>query len=175
VDIQAVNTTLVEAIVFFQECEVDDLHEAAMAHGVTGVYRVPSPRGQQYTPPPPSKFSPAGITGGGTLEERVKFSTALLKQLKKLKKDLPGTKRVYQGYKGTGKKKDRRQVFVDFDEKKVGWQKNIDMFINPSSVDVGGVLNHGKASIITSGRTVKDVYKDILEALKAHLAFKADM
>ena len=136
----------------------------AMAHGVTGGYEVPSPKGYvgSFRVPSPSDLEPRG--GSVDIEERVRFTKALSKQIKKLKKDVKGIKGIRQGYKGTGGKRDHLQLFVNFENA----DRNIDLFVKPTFVKLGGVQHSGKGQVETSGRTVKDVYADILEFMKGH-------
>lgn len=63
------------------------------------------------------------------------FNTALAKELKKLKKAVGATK-IRQGYKGTGRQKFRRQVWVD-----VPWNsRGIDLWLEASAIGMGGVI-----------------------------------
>ena len=164
-NVEAVNAVLVKAIIGLQAGEIDAMAEA-MATGATN-YDVPSPKGAAggYRVPSPKDLEPKG--GSRDVGDRMLFSGALLKQMKRLKKDVPGVKSIRQGYKGTGGQRDRRQVFVRFVEDGER-QRNIDLFIEPGYILLGGVMNHGNGHVMTKDRTVKEVYKDLVAFLKRH-------
>lgn len=125
----------------------------ATAVGVTS-YDVPSPKGVELR----------GGRGGDVLA----FNTALAKKFQRLKKDVPGVKRVYQGYRGTGRQKFRRQLFIDFDD----WQKDIDIWLDLQAVTLGGVMKTGLGRVSTSDRTVTEVYADVVKLFKQYLQRK---
>lgn len=128
----------------------------ATAAGVTS-YNVPSPK-------KPKDAELRGGRGGDVLA----FNTALAKKLQRLKKDLQGVKRVYQGYRGAGRQKFRRQIFIDFDD----WQKNIDIWLDLEVVTLGGVMKTGLGRVSSSDRTVSEVYADVVKRFKQYLQLK---
>lgn len=90
------------------------------------------------------------------------FNKQLAKELKKLKKDWKATK-VSQGYKGTGKKKHRRQIWVDFDG------KTMDLWLETDRVNLGGVnaiLGRPPPSVPYEDKNPKQVYREVLHILK---------
>ena len=131
---------------------VQESLDEAMAVGVTS-YDVPSPKG----------LEPRGsATDAGAM---LAFSNAFAKLLKKLKKDVPGVKRVYGGYKGTGRQKSRRQVWVDFKEGMT--DRNLDLWVSGSGVTLGGVLGPVSKAIVSAiDRTPDEVYRDVVKELK---------
>jgi len=92
------------------------------------------------------------------------YNTAMAKVLKKLKKDVPGVKRVWQNYKGTGKKKHRRQIWVDFED----GDRSIDLWLDTDRITFGGIRFTGKHKVPVKGRTAEQVYRDVVEFLKKH-------
>ena len=161
-NIEHVNAVLVKAILGFQEEEIESMAEA-MAVGLSS-YEVPKPKGYAgaFKVPSPKDLEPKG--GSSDIDERVRFTKALSKQLKRLKKDVKGIKSIRQGYKGTGGKRDQLQIFIDFKD----WNRSIDLFISPGYVMLGGVQHTGKGNVDTSGRTAKDVYAEVLKFMKKH-------
>lgn len=92
------------------------------------------------------------------------FNTALAKKLQGLKKDLRATN-VRQGYKGTGTRECRRQIFVSFSN-----DKSIDLWLELDNVGLGGVIRPfaGSACVPYEGRTVDEVYADVVERLRVY-------
>lgn len=88
------------------------------------------------------------------------FNTAMAKRLKSLKKDL-SVLSVIQGYKGTGSRSCRRQIFVRFTNDKI-----IDLWLEESMVLLGGVCRTNYGVVQINGRNVDDVYSDIVASLR---------
>jgi hypothetical protein len=88
------------------------------------------------------------------------FNTALSKRLKLLKKDL-GAVTVSQGYKGTGSRVYRRQIFVRFSNDKV-----IDLWLEDEYVLLGGVCMTNYGKVIINQRNINEVYDDVVNALR---------
>lgn len=97
---------------------------------------------------------------GGDLDA---FNTALAKLCGKLKKDM-GAEAVRQNYKGTGKQKFRRQLYVSF--------KDIpgpDLWLDAGYAKIGGVVFMpfaDKTPIPYAGKTPAEVYAEILKRMK---------
>lgn len=91
------------------------------------------------------------------------FNTALAKLCAKLKKDL-GAVAVRQNYKGTGKQKHRRQLYVSF--------KDIpgpDLWLDTGYAQIGGVVFMpfaDRSPISYEGKTPAEVYAEILKRMK---------
>ena len=92
------------------------------------------------------------------------FNAAMAKMMKKLKKDVPGVKSVHQSYKGTGSKKHRRQMWVDFENK----DRKIDVWLDTGKIKFGGIRFTGKHVVDTAGRDVAEVYREVVSFLKKH-------
>lgn len=89
------------------------------------------------------------------------FNTALAKRLKSLKKDL-GASNVRQGYKGTGSKAHRRQMWIDLPNA----ERPIDLWLNGAHVELGGVCYTNYGKVVKGERSVDDVYAEIVEKLR---------
>ncbi len=91
------------------------------------------------------------------------FNDNLAKKLKCLKKDL-GATGIRQGYRGTGNRSYRRQIWVDG---LAGFHTAIDLWLEDNRVGLGGVCypHYGRVEIGT--RSVDEVYAEICEKLKA--------
>ncbi len=87
------------------------------------------------------------------------FNTELAAALKGLKKDL-GAVSIRQGYRGTGSKQHRRQVFIRFAN-----QESIDLWLKEDRIELGGVIRTGWGQVGYNGRSVDLVYKDLVTAL----------
>ena len=91
------------------------------------------------------------------------FSAALAKELKKLKRAV-GATRVYQGYKGTGGHKYRRQIWVD-----VPWSsRGIDLWIERSAIGLGGIITpFGPGAKIAYGdKSPQEVYQEVEDVFR---------
>ena len=88
---------------------------------------------------------------------------ALARELKRLKKDL-GASNVRQGYKGTGSKAHKRQIWIRTS------QGVIDLWLEGAVVGMGGVVGTSLPPIACTVEGVlrepSAVYDDILAALK---------
>lgn len=89
------------------------------------------------------------------------FNAEMAKQLQNLKKDL-GALKVRQGYKGTGGRSHRRQIWVDLPNA----ERGIDLWLEEETIGLGGVCftNYGKVRV--GGRSVPEVYAEIVEKLR---------
>lgn len=89
------------------------------------------------------------------------FNSALAKRLQGLKKDL-GAFKIRQGYKGTGARSHRRQIWVDLPNA----ERGIDLWLEEETIGLGGVCftNYGKVRV--GGRGVEEVYTEIVEKLR---------
>ena len=98
-------------------------------------------------------------------DDPIAFNTALSKLLKKLKRDV-GATRVWQGYKGTGRQKHRRQIWVD-----IPWyDRGIDLWLDTTAVRLGGVISpfpRPTPSVTYADRSPKQVYAEVLKLFKA--------
>jgi hypothetical protein len=111
------------------------------------------------------------LPAGGTPEERAvaldTFNTQLAKLMQKLKKDA-GASTIAQNYKGTGSKKHRRQLWVNFKSGAV-----IDLWLDTGFLQFGGVVANpppggtkGRPAAITYGdKTPEQVYDLAARAL----------
>lgn len=88
------------------------------------------------------------------------YNTTLAKLLQGLKKDL-GATTIRQGYKGTGSKSFKRQIFVRFAN-----DKHIDLWLESNRVECGGVIRTRFGNVPHNNRTPTEVYKDIVEVLR---------
>ncbi len=88
------------------------------------------------------------------------FNSQMARKLQNLKSDLGATK-VRQGYKGTGAKSHRRQIWVDFPN-----DDSIDLWLEADRVGLGGVCHTRFGQVPHNGRTVEQVYADVCQALK---------
>ena len=100
------------------------------------------------------------------IDEAVEFNKDVLKEIKKLKKDLGATK-IRGNYRGTGSKRADRQVFVRFGEG--GYSSDvIDIWVKKGGTTLtanGSRL--GVPPISHEGKTPAQVYKIILKYLTA--------
>lgn len=95
------------------------------------------------------------------------FNTALAKRLQSLKKDL-GALNVRQGYRGTGSKAHRRQIWVELPHA----ERGIDLWLDTGIIGLGGVCftNYGKVlcgrEADGTERSIDEVYAEIVEKLR---------
>lgn len=83
---------------------------------------------------------------------------------KNLKKDLPSIESQRQGYKGTGAKSHRRQIFI----RSVGEGVSVDIWLCTGCVDVGGVhVNAGRSTFLTEDKSPEKSYQTLLVHLRA--------
>lgn len=89
------------------------------------------------------------------------FNAALARRLQGLKKDL-GATNIRMGYRGTGGRSHRRQMWVTLPHS----ERPIDLWLEGSHVGLGGVCytNYGRVDV--GGRSVEETYQDILEKLR---------
>ena len=107
----------------------------------------------------------AEILVADEIDEAVEFNKDVLKEIKKLKKDLGATK-IRVNYRGTGSKRADRQVFVRFGEG--GYNDVIDIWVQKGGTTLGGIYNRLKVPPIShEGKTPAQVYKIILKYLTA--------
>ena len=88
------------------------------------------------------------------------FNTALAKLIPRLKKDL-GAVTIRQGYKGTGAKSHRRQIFVRFAN-----DQSIDIWLDAHVVRLGGVMYSGFGHISNVDKTPTEVYAELVTKLR---------
>lgn len=110
-----------------------------------------------------------GFKGGFRLEsiqeEEVDynaFNTKLAKLAKGLKKDVGATK-IRQNYKGTGKRKHRRQLYIDFPG-----GKSFDLWLDSGFVRFGGVMRTNIPDLDFQD-TPEATYREIVRRIKAWL------
>lgn len=87
------------------------------------------------------------------------YNTELARSLLRLKRDL-GVLQVRQGYRGTGSRAHRRQIWVALTP-----DRSIDLWLESDRVELGGVCMTRYGSIPHAGRPVAEVYQAIVEAL----------
>lgn len=105
------------------------------------------------------------LPSGGTPEEKAAaldtYNAQLAKLMQKLKKDA-GAEKIAQNYKGTGSKKHRRQLWVNFKSGAV-----IDLWLDTGFLQFGGVVRNGPpgkakgappAAITYGDKTPEEVY-----------------
>jgi hypothetical protein len=98
---------------------------------------------------------------GGDL---VAFNAALAKMMSKLKKAL-GAQHVKAGYKGTGSKSYKRQIFM-----RLADDSAVDVWLDYGFAEIGGVMSLpgvDRSPIKYAGKTPADVYDEILKRLQA--------
>ncbi len=94
------------------------------------------------------------------------FNASLAKKLKSLKKDL-GATNIRQGYKGTGSKSHRRQIWVSFPN------ASIDIWLEEFTIKLGGVCGTGSGLVkCHDGRSTDAIYQEVLEKLAIYVAAK---
>lgn len=94
----------------------------------------------------------------------VAFNAALAKMMGKLKKAL-GAQHVNMGYKGTGSKSYKRQIFM-----RLADGTAVDVWLDYGFAQIGGVMalpGADKSPIEYQGKTPSDVYDELLKRLKA--------
>lgn len=86
---------------------------------------------------------------------------ALIK--KNLKKDLPSVETQRQGYKGTGSKSHRRQIFLRGRDNRC-----LDIWLETERVTLGGVVGggSGSTSFRIADRTPEESYAELVEQLR---------
>jgi len=102
--------------------------------------------------------------------DAIEFNTQLSKELKKLRKDA-GAKSIKQNYRGTGKQKFRRQLWVRFKNGAV-----IDLWLNRDRLGLGGTVKRraddSKApqplpgSVPYESKSPAEVYRAVAPLLK---------
>lgn len=88
------------------------------------------------------------------------YNKSLAKRLQALKQELP-IMSIRQGYKGTGGRSHRRQIFVHFSN-----DKSIDLWLEDDRVTLGGVTLTRYGQVLYRGRSVDDVFSEIVLALR---------
>lgn len=86
---------------------------------------------------------------------------------KNLKKDVPGVYMTRQGYKGTGSKEHRRQIFIRA-RTLGGEEKCLDIWLETERVTLGGVVGGGSSSTSfrIADRTPEESYAELVEQLR---------
>lgn len=100
------------------------------------------------------------------------FNTQLAKLFQRLKKDA-GASSIKQNYKGTGSKKFRRQLWINFKSGAV-----IDIWLEDRLVNFGSVVKNGggtleKKTVMYQEKTPEQVYAEAMAVLKAWANGKA--
>ena len=107
------------------------------------------------------------------LEEDAKFTSSLARKLGRLKKDV-GAAMVRQGYKGQGKYKADRQVFIRWPGEPLTPGTLLVIWLGRTAANLGGGGNNDRDNPISyppprvmfDGRSVDAVYADILKIIK---------
>jgi hypothetical protein len=89
------------------------------------------------------------------------FNTVLARKLKSLKKDL-GVLSIRQGYKGTGTRAYRRQMWVYMPPD----AQPIDLWLEGGFVALGGCCHTNYGRVNVGERTPEQVYQEIVEMLR---------
>jgi len=92
--------------------------------------------------------------------EIVEFNSKLARKLQGLKRDLRAIV-VSQGYKGTGSRIHRRQIFI-----RLFNERAIDIWLENGHVSFNGVIRQNVGSLSCEGKSVNDVYHEIVERLR---------
>lgn len=92
------------------------------------------------------------------------YNATLAKKLQSIKKDL-GAKRVYRGYRGTGSKSHRYQIWVEMSN-----GRPVDLWLEADRVTIGGICQilSRKDAIVQHNSTtdIQAIYKEVLVRLK---------
>jgi hypothetical protein len=89
------------------------------------------------------------------------FNAAMAKRLQGLKKDL-GALNIRQGYRGTGSRAHRRQMWVTLPHA----ERPIDVWLEDAVVGLGGVCYTNYGRVVVGGRSVEEVYTEIVDKLR---------
>jgi len=110
----------------------------------------------------------SGKTSGSVTEDGSgEFNKKLAGLLKRLKRDIGATK-IRQGYKGTGGRSHRRQIWIDQPD----IDRGIDIWLEDSQIKLGGILYTGAGQIPYGDDSPEDVYKKLVSWFKLFIDAK---